>query len=153
MSDEIKNSAQQLQTSVFLQNLVKLIPVEIVALWAIISGFIPATATALSVWIVFGALIVLVPFYIIFAMGVRKWDQVILMTIAFPIWVFAVGGIPALGLFWLEPWMISVALALFTFIPPMFYGKRVEMEEPTTATKSTKVKSITQYVPWRQIKA
>lgn len=130
MSD-VKKEARTIKTSLFLQNLVKLIPVEIIALFAVVKGLIPATAAAPSVWVVFGILAVLVPFYVVFAMGVKKWDQVVLMTVAFPIWAVAIGGLPSLGLAvtWLEPWMMSVALALFTLVPPMFYGKRVEVEE------------------------
>lgn len=129
MSD-MENKAKQVEASIFLQNLVKLIPVEIIALFAIINGFIPATANPTSVWIVLGLLTVIVPFYIVLAMGVTKWTQVVLMTVAFPIWVAAIGGFPALpAVAWFEPWMVSVGLALFTLIPPMFYGKRVTPEE------------------------
>ena len=131
MSD-VKKEAQKVETTVFLQNLVKLIPVEIIALFAVVKGLIPVGAEAISVWVVFGVLAVLVPFYVIFAMKINKWDQVLLMSLAFPIWAVAIGGLPSLGIdvAWLAPWMLSVALALFTLIPPMFYGKRVEIEEP-----------------------
>lgn len=151
MSDKIQDQAKQFETNMFLRNLVKLVPVEIVALWAIISGLIPATAAAVSIWIVFGLLVILVPFYVIFAMKVKKVDQIILMTLAFPIWVFAIGGLPVLGITWFEPWMISVALALFTLIPPMFYGKRVTPSElKENVTGSTNIQETTS---WRQIKA
>jgi len=131
----------------FLQNLIKLIPVEIIAIFVIINGFIPTTANPISVWIVLGVLMLLVPFYVIFAMGVKKWSQVVLMTFAFPIWILATGSLPVMiTLGWYDPWMMSVALSLFTLIPPMFYGKRVTVEEVplVTATKSkakTKVKA------------
>lgn len=129
MSD-VENKAKQIEASIFLQNLVKLIPVEIIALFAIINGFIPSTANPISVWVVLGILTVLVPFYIVLAMGVKKWTQVILMTVAFPIWVAAIGGFPPIAeVVWFEPWMVSVGLALFTLVPPMLYGKRVTPEE------------------------
>jgi len=155
MSD-VEKEAKTIQTSIFLENLVKLIPVEIIALFAVIKGLIPATAGATSVWIVFGLLTALVPFYVVFAMNVKKWDQVALMTIAFPIWAVALGGLPSLGLsvVWLEPWMMSVALALFTLVPPMFYGKRVDVEEieekfpdiePSTAVR------VSEKRPWREV--
>ena len=148
MSDEL-NPANEIQTTMFLQNLVKLIPVEIVALWAIISGFIPVTASTISVWIIFGALTLLVPFYVIFAMKVKKISQIVLMTLAFPIWVFAIGGLP--GISWFEPWMISVALALFTLVPPMFYGERVEVEKTTDSKSKITGLKIKQVKSWRQV--
>lgn len=127
------------QPSQFLTNLVKLIPVEIIALFAIVKGLIPVTASVISVWVVFGILAVLVPFYAMFAMNVKKWDQVTLMTFAFPIWAVAIGGLPSLGLSvtWLEPWMLSVALALFTLVPPMFYNTRIETPIPEKETEDT----------------
>jgi len=158
MSD-LQKEAQRLESSLFLQNLVKLIPVEIIALFAVIKGLIPETASEVSVWIVFVILFVLVPFYVIFAMKVKKWDQIILMTLAFPIWTFAIGGVPGtLGIAWFEPWMMSVLLALFTLIPPMFYGQRLVEEydeedgedydgevELSTSSKFFSEK------PWRQV--
>lgn len=156
MSDDVKKEARTIETTLFLQNLVKLIPVEIIALFAVVKGLIPVGAEPISVWVVFGVLTVLVPFYVVFAMGVKKWDQVVLMTVAFPIWAVAIGGLPELGVAvaWLEPWMLSVALALFTLIPPMFYGKRVEVDEieekfpekkPSTASVQRRK------IPWRQV--
>lgn len=158
MSNNIQEQAREVQTSVFLKNLVKLIPVEIIALFAIIQGLIPATAAAASVWVVFGLLTLLVPFYVIFAMKVKKWDQVLLMTIAFPIWAIAIGGLPPLGLVvaWFEPWMVSVALALFTLVPPMFYGQRIsenELEEkfPQSAPELTTQLRAQEIKSWREI--
>jgi hypothetical protein len=151
MSD-IPDKAKGVQTEIFLENLVKLIPVEIIALWAIISGLIPASASITSIWVVFGALTLLVPFYVIFAMKIKKIDQIVLMTLAFPIWILAMGGLPVTVIFtWFEPWMMSVILALFTLVPPMFYGKRVEViqiPEPGI-TASIAQNSL----PWRQVKA
>ena len=148
MSEEMKNEAKSLQTNMFLQNLIKLIPVEIIALFAVIKGLIPETADPIAVWVVFGVMFLLVPFYVIFAMKVHKWDQVILMTFAFPIWTIAIGGMPAAGvaIAWLEPWMMSVALALFTLIPPMFYGHRIEPEKTVVFDKETN-----SLKPWREI--
>lgn len=136
------DNAQKFQIDLFLQNLVKLIPIEIIALFAIIKGMIPVTANPVAIWVFLGILTLMVPLYIIFAMRVTKVSQIILMTLAFPIWVLAMGGFPT-GTF-IEPWMLSVALALFTLIPPMFYGQRIPTEELTTASRG-KVKS------WREV--
>jgi len=147
MSD-VNKEVQQFQMDLFLQNLVKLIPIEIIALFAIIKGLIPTTASTISVWVVLGVLVVLTPLYIVFAMKVNKVSQVILMTIALPIWILAIGGLPIDAL--IEPWILSVALALFTLIPPMFYGQRIKVQnEPVNefATNSSrkKIKS------WREV--
>jgi len=145
MSD-VNNGAQQFQMDLFLQNLVKLVPIEIIALFAVVKGMIPVTANPTSIWVFLGILIVLVPFYVIFAMKVTKVSQIILMTIAFPIWILAIGGLPITGINFIEPWMLSVALALFTLIPPMFYGQRIQPEEVIMTTSSRKkLKS------WREV--
>ena len=141
MSDA--NDAQRFQIDLFLQNLVKLIPIEIIALFAIIKGMIPATANPVAVWIFLTILVILVPLYIIFAMKVSKISQIVLMTLAFPVWVLAIGGLP-ISITIVEPWMISVTLALFTLIPPMFYGQRISNEESMT-TSRRKIKS------WREV--
>lgn len=141
MSDA--NDAQNFQIDLFLQNLVKLIPIEIIALFAVIKGMIPATANPIAVWIFLSILVVLVPLYIIFAMKVSKVSQIVLMTLAFPVWILAIGGLPISTTF-VEPWMVSVTLALFTLIPPMFYGQRISPEEQTIAAKR-KIKS------WREV--
>ena len=156
MSD-IKEQAKTIEAGIFLQNLVKLIPVEIIAIFAVIKGLIPVTAAPIAVWVVFGILTAMVPFYVIFAMKVVKWDQVILMTLAFPIWVIAIGGLPdILAIAWYEPWMISVGLALFTLIPPMIYGTRVSNDEidekfPDKPIEKTTNKIKSKVKSWREV--
>lgn len=151
----INDQAQALETSMFLQNLVKLIPVEIMALFAVVNGLIPTTADPIAIWIVLGALTVLVPFYTIFAMKVTKVTQIILTTIAFPIWIIAMGGLPVtVAIGWYEPWMMSVGLALYTLIPPMIYGYRVpveEVEEQAEVTEPTTASGVVKVKPWREV--
>ncbi len=147
MSDT-QNDVKKFQVSVFIQNLIKLVPTEFIVLWGIIVGLIPTTAPALASWIVLGAITLLIPFYLIFSMKVKDVGQIILTTLAFPLWSMMIGGAPAMSLTWFEPWMVSVGIAIFTFIPPMFYGKRVNPEEipgsvPTTATRTPK--------SWREV--
>jgi len=137
------NNAQRFQVNLFLQNLAKLIPIEIIALFTTIKGMIPATANPTAVWIFLTILVILVPLYIIFAMKVSKISQIVLMTLAFPVWILAIGGLP-ISITIVEPWMISVTLALLTLIPPMFYGQRISNEEPMT-TSRRKIKS------WREV--
>jgi len=155
MSD-VKNQAQKLELSVFVQNLVKLVPIEFVAMFAVIKGIIPAGTDPVAVWVVFAILAVLVPFYFIFAMKVGDFGQIILTTLAFPIWVFTVGGLPLEALTWYAPWMTSVALALFTLVPPMFLGQRIAVDEinklnPTPESTASKTDSAARVKSWRQI--
>ena len=154
MSD-VKNEVKKIETAVLLQNIVKLVPVEIIALFAIIKGIIPVGTDPVAVWVTFTILAVLVPLYVVFAMKVKNVSQVILMTLAFPIWVFALGGLPLETLTWYAPWMMSVGLALFTLIPPMFYGQRVSVEDvvataPVVGTAS-KTESVVPAKSWREV--
>lgn len=150
MSD-IKNNTKIIDTSLFLQNLVKLIPVEIIAIFTIIKGIIPITASPISILIIFGILLVLIPFYAVFAMKIKKAPQVILMTVVFPIWILALGGLPIVEtISWYQPWIMSVGLALFTLIPPMFYGRRLEAAKRSTAATSSKMTAVEDKC-WREI--
>ena len=90
----------------YLGRLLKYIPAEIVGLYLAARGVVPATAPDLdtTLWIVALVTWILVPIYLYFATktGGQKplfW-QIILGTIAFPVWVFAIGGHPVTSLKW-----------------------------------------------------
>ena len=80
----------------YLGRLVKYIPSEIVALYLAGTGVIPAT-DRLMAWIFFGVCLVGNPVYMTFATrdpagGKRSLSlQVILASLAFPLWAFASG--------------------------------------------------------------
>jgi hypothetical protein len=100
-----------------LGRLVKYIPAEIVALYLAVSGPIPK-ADVTTLWWVFGLCAIITPFYLLFATKDKikgfLWVQVILGTIAFPVWVFAIGG-PFLSLPWYKGYIASVVLTFVTF--------------------------------------
>jgi hypothetical protein len=125
MSDLNKEAARA-STQLFIQNLVKLIPAEILALYIVVKGFIPVDANAISAWIVIGLFIVLVPFYLVFAAKVKNFGQVALMTVSTVGWMFALGGAPFDTITWLQPWMFSAIMAVLTLAPPIFMGQRLE---------------------------
>ena len=157
MSD-VKKQAKVLETSVFLQNVVKLIPVEIMAIYAVINGLIPATADPMAIVVVLGILTIIVAFYAIFAMKIKNIIQIILMTIAFPIWIIAIGGFPVgISITWYEPWMMSVGLSLYTLIPPIIYGYRMAENDiinpalPKEDVKSTTETGAVYVKSWREI--
>ena len=130
----------------FLTNLVKLIPAEIVALYAVVQTFIPMTLVAHLFLAV--PLVVLCPLYLLYAMKVKKIDQVVITTVAFVVWIFALGG-PFKFISGYAPWMAGIALAVFTLIPPIIYGKRLPHPEPDTAAKPGK--DIKMVKSWREI--
>ena len=134
----------------FLMNLVKLIPAEIVAMYIILQTMVPATLVGYLFISV--PLFILLPFYLIYAMKIKRVDQIALMTVAFVIWIFALGG-PFIFFAWYEPWMASVLLAMFTLVPPMIYGYRAEVPTEMTAASSRKNRLLDMMrgKSWREI--
>jgi hypothetical protein len=85
----------------FLARLVKYIPSEIVGLYVAASGFVPRMTDNKpnpALWWVFTPCAILTPIYLGWvtrdpAAGKGPlWVQVLFATIAFPVWVFALGG-------------------------------------------------------------
>lgn len=138
------------QTQLFLMNLVKLIPAELVAVYLILQSMVPATLVGYAFISI--PLFLIVPFYLIFAMKIKRIDQIVLMTVAFAVWVFALGG-PFIFFVWYEAWMAGVVLTLFTLLPPMVYGYRAEIPTESTASFSRKQKLLQMMrgKSWREI--
>lgn len=146
MSNKQNEAALSNSLDVFLTNLVKLIPAEIVALYAVIQTFVPDTLTAhLFVSV---PLFVLTPLYMYFAMHVKKIAQVATSTVAFAVWVFALGG-PFVFIQGYESWMAGVVLALFTLVPPIIFGRRLPEERLVIDARSGKTRRSIK--PWREI--
>ncbi len=107
----------------YLGRIAGYIPAEIIGLYLATSRAIPAGEPQIASWIVFGINCLFVPLYFIFATarGDKKplWPQVVLASIAFPVWVFAIGG-PFEPLGWYRNWMASITLA-FTTVGFGFY--------------------------------
>jgi hypothetical protein len=106
----------------YLGRLAKYIPAEIVALYAAMVAAAPPTDPhyATILWIIFALNAVLVPIYmwIVTSRDPGKdalWTQVILATLAFPVWAFALGG-PFKQLSWYEGWMASMLLMFVTVV-------------------------------------
>ena len=110
----------------FLKALLKLIPSEVVAVFIFLQGVLPeAFVPHLVVSVI---LVIITPLYLRFAMGVRSRSQLVLSTISMAVWIYALGQGPVrfLSAPYHEPWYGSVALALWTLIPPMFLFQRPE---------------------------
>jgi len=127
----------------YLENLTKLIPVEIVGAFILLRNSIPQDTPSITIWALLIILLILDPLYILFAMRVKNISQILLMTLAFPIWIMCIGGIPISTLTWFEPWMGTIALVLFTLIPPMFYGQKVPPNKKVSATLFQSKKPLT----------
>jgi hypothetical protein len=104
----------------YLGRLVGYIPAEIIALYLTATGLVPSSTSVRQtvLWWIFGLCTLLTPVALYFA----TWDpkkgplylQVILATIAFPVWAFAIGG-PFSSLSWYESWIASLILIFVTF--------------------------------------
>ena len=109
----------------FKDRLVKLIPSEIITAYVtiqgLISGYVGAGNKETLMWIVFGALFVLTPVYLYFITDVRKWGQIIFTSIAFVIWVIAVGSPITTILDFPSVFIGSVLLVIYTLLIPFFY--------------------------------
>jgi len=105
----------------YLGRLAKYIPAEIVGLFIAVSGMVPEGSPSRqnALWIIFIGSFILVPVYLFFATRDPDkgplWLQILLASIAFPIWVFALGG-PFAGLPWYEGWISSIVLVFVTVI-------------------------------------
>jgi len=110
----------------FLKALLKLIPSEVVAVFIFVQGVLPEAFVPHLV--VSAILVIITPLYLRFAMGVRSRSQLVLSTISMAVWIYALGQGPVrfLPAPYHEPWYGSVALALWTLIPPMFLFQRPE---------------------------
>ena len=104
----------------FLTALLKLIPSEVVAVYLFVLGILPERLVPHLV--VAGVLVALTPLYLRFAMGVRSAAQLAVSCISMLIWIYALqqGPVRFLAPPWYEPWYGSVALAIWTLVPPMF---------------------------------
>ena len=111
----------------YLSRLLKYIPAEIVGLYLAVRGIVPVAATDV-LWYVAVASWILVPLYF---WKVTTIDdkrpliiQIVLATIAFPIWVFAIGGQPVESLHgypgheYLASIILIFATVLFGWIAP-----------------------------------
>lgn len=142
---DINEEFQRIQIRQYLISLVKLIPAEIIALYSATMAFVPQSLIG-SLFVAV-PLAILTPLYLIFAMGITKSTQIITSSLAFVVWIFALGG-PFIYFSWYEPWMAGTLLSLFTIVPPMLFGRRPAGEKIVGASsKMTAIKNKS----WREI--
>jgi hypothetical protein len=105
----------------YLGRLSKYIPAEIIGLYLATSGMVPlahdSSLRCSSLWVVFGLNASFVPLYFWFATTRDNAKplklQILLSSIAFPVWVFAIGG-PFRCFRWYESWIAAITLAFTT---------------------------------------
>jgi hypothetical protein len=109
----------------YTDKLIKYIPADIVAGWTAVNGMIAgrdADQQATLLWIVFIFGLVITPLWIARVTGRSGMKpartQIVISTIAFVVWVFALGG-PFAGLSWYDPIYGSLLLVGFTFVVPI----------------------------------
>jgi hypothetical protein len=120
-------AAQTTGVDDYLGRLVKYIPAEIVGFYLTAAGVIPLgqdkKPNLLALWVVFGLGFVLVPVYFWFATtrGGKPplTCQIVFATIAYPVWVFAIGG-PFAFLSWYRSWIGSLFLLFVTVLFAMY---------------------------------
>jgi len=112
----------------YFYRLTKLIPAETVALFLFIQGILRSALgsegqeTQLQgwMWVNFVVIVFLNVFYLKKFQFVSDRIQLAILTLAFIVWIFSLGG-PFEFFSFYQPFMGSVILALFTFTVPLVY--------------------------------
>ena len=108
----------------YLERLLKLIPTETVALYLFLDGVVRSGLKgdpSLNVWLwALFAIIAVGNILYWRKTGVTHLVQYFILTFAFVVWVFTIGG-PFAQAPWYKPFMGSVILGVFTFFVPYIY--------------------------------
>ncbi|MEO0768570.1 MAG: hypothetical protein AAFY72_03920 [Cyanobacteria bacterium J06649_4] len=98
----------------YFERLIKLSPIETIMAFVVVDNLIKSSALGSSVvlWVVFILLTVLTPLFLR-RQGARSTQQLLLSTMVFVVWVFALGG-PFAYLSWYQPLYGSLALLAAT---------------------------------------
>jgi hypothetical protein len=111
----------------YLGRLLKYIPAEIVGFYLVAAGLIspkPDTPNVTGLWVVFalGFVLCVLYFWIATSRDEGKgplWSQIVLTTIAYPTWVFAIGG-PFVSFTWYRGSVASVVLIFVAIVFGMY---------------------------------
>jgi hypothetical protein len=112
----------------YLSRVLKHIPTEIVMAYVSIEGALRTTYNPNAaheremllklLWIVAAALTVITPLWLWRVMRVKRFEQLFISTLSFPVWLFALGG-PFAFQSWYKPALGAVVLPLYTLIVPI----------------------------------
>lgn len=103
----------------YFDRLFKYIPAELVAGYIFITGTVKQitdqTQAMLIHWIIFLIFCTLTPLYLCRVQKVKKFQQLVISTLSFIVWVFALGG-PFALYDWYNPVYGAILLPVFTII-------------------------------------
>jgi len=118
----------------YMERLLKLIPGETVAMYLFLQGVIQSgldgetNQLIIWLWAIIAILALGNIFYLKKYQGVTDNVQILILTIAFFVWIMTIGG-PFVYFDWYQAFMGSVILGLFTFFVPLVYtGKAVNTD-------------------------
>lgn len=112
------------QTDGYVDKIIKLIPGEVVALYITLAGILAAGGMSSStmIWVIFFVCLIGTPLYLNRISHVGNTVQIGISTVAYIVWVFALGG-PFATLSWYLPIYGALLLPIFTFFAPMVFEK------------------------------
>lgn len=107
----------------YQSRLLKYIPAEVVAVYLTLEGIVKSAADQQIwlLWVIFGLLLIGTPLYLWRVAKVPRKVQLSISTIAFAVWIFALGG-PFASQTWYEPVYGAILLPIYTFFVPIIIG-------------------------------
>lgn len=122
-AERAPSSPAQASIDKYLSQVAKYVPAEIVAAWLFLSTILKTGSVSSALpWVVFFGLVVFCPFYLYRATKGSpprlRWDHTILGTIAFGVWVFALGG-PFTQFVWYSPTIAVIVLVFYSLGVPL----------------------------------
>jgi len=108
----------------YITRLLKYVPSEVIVLYLTLDPLVrPANSTSqldhvVLHWAIFICGILLTPIYLIRIQKVKKRSQLMISSLAFVVWVFAIGG-PFVYLSWYKPFYGGILLPFYTTIIPL----------------------------------
>lgn len=103
----------------YSERLVKYIPSEVVALYISLQAIAHSSDPDWWLpWVIFGVGLIGCPLFLWRVLGVSKKVQLVLSSVAYLVWVFALGG-PFAALAWYKPIYGALLLPIVTFAIPI----------------------------------
>jgi len=121
--NQIKNAniKPQIKQDNYLERLFKYLPSEIILLFVTCEKII-LSQSKIPInlyWIISIFCFLSTPLYLFFVAKIRKISQLIISTLSFAVWVFALGG-PFSFYQWYKPLYGAITLPIFTFLISFF---------------------------------
>jgi hypothetical protein len=131
------SSTAHAESDGYLDRLLKYIPTEIIALYLGATNIVPSTDSSYwtALWIIAALTALCTPIYMYFATREEGqptlWSQIVISSIAFPIWVFAIGG-PFRHFSWYNEkhWIGAIAISFSTFAMGIHKPKQAPAQQP-----------------------